>query len=184
MTEELIQIAARLRELREISGLSPESLAGDLRVSTETYLGYEKGATDIPVSFLCEAARRFKVDLVEILTGEAPRLRTYCLVRKDRGVEVERKTQYRYQHLAYNFMHKRADPFLITVEPEPEDAPFPLSSHTGQEFAYVLKGALKFRIGRHDLVLEEGDSLYYDSSQMHGMKALGGTPARLLALIF
>jgi transcriptional regulator with XRE-family HTH domain len=184
MTQELGHIAARIRELREIAGLSPETLARDLGIPVETYLEYEKGTCDIPVSFLCEAARRLNVDLVEILTGEAPRLRSYCLVRKDKGVTVERRSQYRYQHLAHNFVHKKAEPFLVTVDPEAEDTPFLLSSHPGQEFAYVLEGTLKIRIGDRDLILTEGDSLYYDSSQRHGVKALEGRPARFLAIIF
>jgi mannose-6-phosphate isomerase-like protein (cupin superfamily) len=184
MTQELGHIAARLRELREIAGLSPETLARDLGIPIETCLEYEKGTSDIPVSFLCEAARRLSVDLVEILTGEAPRLRSYCLVRKDTGVTVERRSQYRYQHLAYNFVHKKAEPFLVTVDPETEDTPFLLSSHPGQEFAYILEGALTMRIGDRDLILREGDSLYYDSGQKHGVKALEGSPARFLAIIF
>jgi transcriptional regulator with XRE-family HTH domain len=183
VTEELTHIAARLRELREIEGLGSETLARDLGIPAETYLEYEKGASDIPVSFLCNAARRFNVDLAEILTGEAPRLRSYCLVRKGRGVVAERKRQYRYMHLAHNFMHRKAEPFLVTVDPEPEDAPFHLSSHPGQEFAYVLEGTLKIRIGDQDLILREGDSLYYDSSREHGMKALEGSPARFLAIV-
>jgi mannose-6-phosphate isomerase-like protein (cupin superfamily) len=70
------------------------------------------------------------------------------------------------------------------VPDEPDDAPFPLNSHRGQEFNYVLSGTLKIVVHKHELVLNEGDSLFFDSSFEHGMKALGGKPAQFLAIIF
>jgi len=38
-------------------------------------------------------------------------------------------------------------------------------------------------IGGRELILDPGDSVYFDSSQPHGMKALNGEPARFLAII-
>ncbi len=121
MPGQVEQIAARIKELREIAGISPESLAKGIRLSTEAYRGYESGAVDIPIGVLYEVAGFFKIELTELLTGEAPRLSKYCLVRKDKGVAVERRTPYRYLSLAYNFIHKKAEPFLVTVEPSPRD---------------------------------------------------------------
>ncbi len=184
MSEQIRQIATRIRDLREIAGLSAETLAKEFRIPVQTYRDYESGAIDIPVSFLYEIARKFSVDLTEILTGEAPRLREYCLVRKGKGVKVERRKQYKYQNLAHNFIHKKAAPFLVTVEPEPDGTPFHLNAHPGQEFNYVIEGTLKVSINKHELVLNEGDSLFFDSGFDHGMKALGGKAARFLAIIF
>ncbi|MEI6503832.1 MAG: cupin domain-containing protein [Armatimonadota bacterium] len=47
----------------------------------------------------------------------------------------------------------------------------------------MLEGTLKIVIGSHELILEAGDSLYFDSSKPHGMQALGDTTARFLAII-
>lgn len=187
MTEEIRQIALRIKELREISGISPESLAAELSISTEKYLKYESGNIDIPVGILYEIAGKFKVELTEILTGESPRLHRYSLVRKGKGVSVERRKQYLYQNLAFNFMHKKAEPFLVTVQPdspEQSDAPVHFNSHPGQEFNYVLEGTLMINIDGHELILNEGDSLYFDSSCNHGMKALNNQQAKFLAIIF
>lgn len=183
MSEEIKQVAARLRELREISGLSVEDLAREFNISEQTYLEYESGSADIPVSFLYEAAGKFKVELTAILTGEGPRLHTYALVRKGRGVSVERRKQYKYQSLAYNFANKKAEPFLVTVEPEPEEAPVHFNSHPGQEFNYLIEGSMKVFVDGHELILNEGDSLYFDSGISHGMKALGDKAAKFLAII-
>lgn len=183
MPGQVEQIAERIRELREIAGISLESLAKGIRLSADTYRGYESGEVDIPIGVLYEVAGFFKIELTELLTGEAPRLHKYCLVRRDRGVEVERRSPYRYQSLAYNFIHKKAEPFMVTVEPGPADREVSLNSHPGQEFNFVLEGRLMLVIDGTELVLEEGDSIFFDSGAGHGMKALGGGRARFLAII-
>ncbi|MGI6777541.1 MAG: helix-turn-helix domain-containing protein [Acetivibrionales bacterium] len=184
MSEQIRQIAARIKELREILGMSLESVAKDLDITVETYKEYESGNSDIPIGFLYKLANKFGVELTAILTGDGPRLRTYSVVRKGKGMSVQRTKFYDYHSLAYNFIDKKAEPFLVTVEPEGEDVPTPLNSHSGQEFNYVLEGTLKITIDGHAIVLREGDSLYFDSSLSHGMKALNNKTARFLAIIF
>lgn len=183
MSEQVKQIAARIKDLREISGISLESLANELDIPVETYKEYESGTIDIPIGFLYKFANKFNVELTAILTGEGPKLHIYSLVRNGKGIDVERTKYYEYQSLAYNFIHKKAEPFLVTVKPEKEDAPTPLNSHPGQEFNYVLEGTLKITIDGHELVLNEGDSLFFDSNYEHGMKALNNKPAKFLAII-
>lgn len=183
MSEQIRLIAARIKELREISGLRLEDLAVEFKIPVETYREYESGNVDIPVSFLYEVAGKFKVELTAILTGEGPRLHTYALVRKGKGVSVDRRKEYKYQSLAYNFINKKAEPFLVTVDPEPEDSTVHFNSHPGQEFNYVIEGVLKVFVDGHQLILNEGDSLYFDSGINHGMKAIGNTPAKFLAII-
>jgi mannose-6-phosphate isomerase-like protein (cupin superfamily) len=183
MNEQIRQIAERVRSLREIARLSIETCAQDLAIPSETYREYESGAIDIPVSFLYQIAHKFQVELSSILTGEEPRLRIYSVTRGGRGVKVERFKDYDYQSLAFNFIDKKMEPFLITVVPRPESAPIPLNSHPGQEFEYVLEGTLKIVVGGHEVVLSVGDSIYFDSSHPHGIKAVGNAPAKFVAVI-
>ncbi len=183
MSDQIKLIASRIKELREISEISVKTLANELHIAEEIYLEYESGNTDIPVSFLYEIANRFNVELAAILTGDNPRLHTYQVVRKGKGANVERREAYRYQSLANNFIGKKAEPFIVTVSPGDENAPVHFNSHKGQEFNYVIEGTLKIIINGHELVLEEGDSVYFDSSANHGMKALNGKQARFLAII-
>jgi len=184
MSNQIKQIASRIKDLREIAGLTVETLSKELGVSVDTYREYESGDMDIPIGFLYEVANKFNVELTAVLTGENPRLHTYCLVRKDRGVSVDRKNPYKYQSLAYNFIDKKSEPFLVAVEPDAQESPVHFNSHPGQEFNYVMEGTLMIFINGHQLVLNEGDSLYFDSGYEHGMKAFGGKTAKFLAIIF
>lgn len=183
MQERIKQVAERLKGLREIYGVTGQTLAQELEIPAADYRAYESGEVDIPVGVLYKAAQRFGVELTELLTGEQPRLHTYALTRRGKGVSVERRKDYRYWSLAHNFIHKKAEPFLVTVDPEPAGSPFHLNSHPGQEFDFVLEGTLQVRLGEHELTLERGDSLFYDSGVHHGMKAAGGRPASFLAVI-
>jgi quercetin dioxygenase-like cupin family protein len=107
----------------------------------------------------------------------------FTVTRKGQGISVERRKQYKYQSLASNFINKKAEPFIVTVEPKPKGAAVQTNAHPGQEFNYVLEGSLKFIIRDQEFVLEAGDSIYFDSSCEHAMIALGGKPARFLAII-
>jgi mannose-6-phosphate isomerase-like protein (cupin superfamily) len=182
MNEQIRLIAERIRGLRDIAQLSLEECARELGIPAETCRGYESGAIDIPASFLYQIAGRFHVELSSLLTGEEPRLRVYAVTRAGRGVRVDRRKDYGYQSLAFNFVDKRMEPFLITVEPHPEPAPVPLNMHPGQEFDYVLEGQLMVVVDAHEILLSPGDSIYFDARHSHGMKAVGGA-ARFLAVI-
>ncbi|RPI07031.1 MAG: cupin domain-containing protein [Ignavibacteriae bacterium] len=183
MKEKIQLIAERIRELREISGLSASALAQELEIPLEVILQYESGTVDIPVGFLYKAAHKFGIELTALLTGENPRLHVYCVVRKDHGLSVERRKQYKYESLAFNFINKKAEPFVVKIDPEPESAPVEFNSHPGQEFNYVIDGTLKIIIDSHEVILNPGDSIYFDSACQHAMKAMNQTPVKMLAVV-
>jgi transcriptional regulator with XRE-family HTH domain len=184
MQERIKEIAARVRELREIIKISQEEMAAHVSVTTDKYRAYEKGGEDIPASVLVEIAQKLGVETTVLLTGDAPHMNIFTVTRAGKGVSVERRKEYKYQALAQNFIHKKAEPFVVMVEPKSESTPLSLNSHPGQEFNYLLEGKLKIIIHKHELILEQGDSILFDSSYKHGMLAIGGSPAKFLAIIF
>lgn len=183
MQEKIKEIAARVRELRELSEISVEKMAEYLQVSSETYEKYEGGIDDIPASILFEIAHRLQVDMATLLTGEEPRMNIFTVTRNGKGVSVERRKQYKYQNLAEKFIHKKGEFFIVTVEPKPQGTKPDTNSHPGQEFNYVLEGRLKVYIHNNEIILNEGDSIYFDSNYEHAMETLGGEPAKFLAVI-
>jgi len=182
MSETLNQIAARIREVREDCNLSPEEAAQKLGVTLEAYFRYEETGADIPISVLYKMAQIFAVDLTELLTGKPPRLHNYCFVKNGTGVEIERYKGYRFQSLAFNFVNKKIEPLLVTVEPEINKA-MSLVAHDGQEFNYVLEGKIKVILGGTEIELSPGDSIYFDPTIPHGQMALNGATAKFLTVI-
>jgi quercetin dioxygenase-like cupin family protein/DNA-binding XRE family transcriptional regulator len=180
MNEQIQQIAARIKELREIAGISAESFANELDIEKELLLEFEKGETDIPVGLLYKVAQRFNLELSALLRGDEPKLHVYSVTRKGKGLNVDRRKQYKYESLASNFVNKKAEPFIVTVNP---DARLESNNHPGQEFNYVLEGTLLIVVNNHEVVLNEGDSIFFDAGYQHAMKALNDHPARFLAII-
>jgi transcriptional regulator with XRE-family HTH domain len=184
MIEEVKAIGERIRGLRDACGISSETLAAECGLAEEELESYEQGRTDIPVGTLHTIAKRFNVELNTLLTGEEPRLHGYCLTRRDGGVTVNRRLDYKYKSLAYTFADRKAEPFLVMVEPKNPAEPIHLNTHLGQEFDYVIEGSLIISLNGKEFILNEGDSLYYDSGIPHGMKTRDGKSARFLACIF
>lgn len=185
MQPNFTEIAERIRALREIMEITVGEMAEVTGVSPEVYAKLEEGNDDFSFTFLYKCAERFGVDLMEIVSGETPRLAGCTLVRKGQGLPIKRRQGFEYEHLAANFADKIAEPFIVTapyIEAE-QDAPIPLSTHEGEEMDYVLSGSLKFVHNGHIMTLNEGDSVYYDSSKGHGMIAVGGQPCRFISIV-
>mgnify|MGYP002543635051 FL=1 len=183
MCDPIKSIANRLRELREVLELSAQEVAESCHLRVEEYMALESGESDISVNVLQTIARRYGISLDVLMFGEEPKMNAYFITRAGMGVAVERREAYRYEALASGFRGRKIDPFIVTVEPAPADAPMHLNSHEGQEMNYVLEGRLLLSLNGKELVLNVGDSLYFDSSLPHGMKALDGRPVRFLAII-
>ena len=174
MCDPIKSIANRLRELREVLELSAQEVAESCHLRVEEYMALESGESDISVNVLQTIARRYGISLDVLMFGEEPKMNAYFITRAGAGVSVERRKAYKYEALASGFRDRKADPFIVTVEPAPADAPMHLNSHEGQEMNYVLEGRLLLSLNGKELVLNVGDSLYFDSSLPHGMKALDG----------
>lgn len=177
------EIAQRIVELRELSEISAQEMADYLDISLETYQEYENSTSDIPASVLFEIANRLGVDMGLLLTGEETRMHIFTVTRKGKGVSVERRKQYHYESLAEKFIHKKAEPLIVTVEPREDENKPSTNHHPGQEFDFVIEGKLKIYIHDNEIILNEGDSIFFDSSYKHAMEALDNKPAKFLAII-
>ncbi|MEL7587045.1 MAG: XRE family transcriptional regulator [Prolixibacteraceae bacterium] len=184
MNIKIQEIAERLKGVRDALDLSSDKCAGACGISLEQYREYESGTADIPVSFLHRFSAVFNLEFSALLTGDMPRMTAYSLTRKGTGIAVERRREYKYQSLNESFIHKKAQPFVVTVAADQEQNDISVYRHEGQEFNLVLKGRLLVRINDKELILEEGDSLWFNSGLPHGMKALDGNEAEFLAMIF
>ena len=182
MNENIRAIAMRISDLREITGLTAEEVAGRSGIPIEEYRAYEGGQKDFSFSHLFNIASTLGVDISDLLTGESPKLTGYILTRAGKGLAFERRKAYHYQHLAHNFRDKKAEPFIVTVECDGQLSGKTAHAHEGQEFDYVLEGHMKIVLGGNDVFLGPGDSIYYDSSLEHAMYAID-QDARFIAVV-
>ena len=182
MSDQISQIAMRIRELREISGRTVEQVAALLAIPVADYEAVEDGTYDVPISMLLKLSNLYHIDMNEILTGEAPRMNIFALTRNGMGVDIDRRTHYHYKNLAYNFAHRKVEPLYVTLLPQ-SNPEMKTNSHAGHEFDYVLEGHMRIIVDNNEMILEPGDCVYYDSLYPHAMQPAGDETVKLLAIV-
>ena len=181
----LMEIAERIREMREIVGYSEAEMAEKTEVSVEQYRSYEQGKVDLPLTFMHKCALAFGVELTDLLEGQSAKLSSYTVTRRGMGPVTASEDGITIQNMAAMFRQKLATPYWVTYQysKELQSQPIHTTTHAGQEFDLVVKGTLRVRVGEHEEVLHEGDSIFYKSSTPHGMIAVDGQDCVFLAMI-
>ena len=185
VSNQLLDVALRIREMREIVGYSEAQMAEKTEVSLELYREYEAGAADLPFTFMHKCAKIFGLELTELLEGHSAKLSGYTVTRKGKGMVTASEDGITIQDMAAMFRQKLATPYWVTYQysEDLQDEPIHTTTHDGQEFDLVLKGAMRIKVGEHEEVLREGDSIFYKSSTPHGMIAIDGQDCVFLSMI-
>ena len=185
MTYKIQEMAARIRSLREATGLSVEDMALRTGLSVEEYLAHEAGQRDFNIAFLYRCTLSFGVDMGDLLEGSSPKLRSYALTRKGQGQRIEEAHHMVGFNLAADFRNRIALPLYMELayRPGAEYEDIQLTTHEGQECDIVIKGHMRIQIGEHSEVLHPGDCIYYDSATPHGMIAVDGEDCSFYAIV-
>ena len=181
----LMDLAHRIREMREITGLSVSEMAEKTEVSVDQYLTYEEGKTDIPFTFIHKCALTFHVGMSDLLEGQSARLSTCTVMRKGHLHDPITEDGIQIMNMAPMFRNKIAEPYWVKYEynEDLQEKPIHTTQHSGQEFDYIMSGRLKVQVGDTVEYLSEGDSIFYNSSLPHGMIATDGQPCVFLAFV-
>ncbi len=187
--EQVNKIGKKIKEFREFRQITREDLAlkSNLDVNQLEYIE-EKGA--IPsLGHLIKITRALGVrtgtfldDLdktgpVVVRGGEEKSSLSFST--KD----PKSKEHLNFYSLATDKAGRHMEPFIIDIEPA--NAPdYKLSSHEGEEFLFVLEGTIEISYGINTYILNEKDSIYYDSIVAHHVHAGSDKPAKILAVVY
>jgi transcriptional regulator with XRE-family HTH domain len=182
--EKAVSYGNMLRATREKRGFSLDELAARTGISRDTLAQLEAGEFILPLGQLIKLSKALSLRMADVIsTGEE----SFTIVRSDQRLSFSRfgKSRqasygYEYESLAARKKDRVMEPFIVTLHPSAADES---SSHDGQEFIYVLEGEMEVIIEDTREVLKPGDSVYYDSANMHLVKAHGGKPAKILAVL-
>ncbi|MDR0912321.1 MAG: XRE family transcriptional regulator [Methanobrevibacter sp.] len=176
-------IGHRIKELRELSDITTSEIAKSMGIDENIYTEYENGKKDIPISILYEIAQALKVDMGLLISGEETRMHIFHVTRAGKGRPVEMRDGYEGISLADRFINKKMETMIVTIDPKELEKNQVRNSHEGQEFNYVLEGSFKLLIHNHEIILNEGDSIYFDSKYEHAMIPLNNEKAKFIAVI-
>ena len=179
------EMAARIKELREIEALTVEEMAEKTAVSVEEYIACENGESDLNFAFIYRCALAFNVNVTDIIEGTSPNLKSYVVTRRGLGQVIQKAHGMTYFGLASAFKKRIAEPLYVhsVYDEAAQNKDIELTTHTGQEFDIVIEGHLKVQVGEHTEVLGPGDTIYYDSSTPHGMIAVNGADCLFYAIV-
>ena len=179
------EMAARIKELREIENLSVADMAVKTGVSENEYIACENGESDLNFAFIYRCALAFNVDVTSIIEGNTPKLTNYVYTKAGKGQKIEKAHGMTYYNLASKFKNKIAEPLFVEAvySEENQNKDIELTSHDGQELDIVIEGKLKVQVGEHSEILGPGDSIYYDSLTPHGMIAVDGKDCTFYAIV-
>ena len=179
------EVAHRIREMREIAGYSVEEMAAQTNMTVEMYQTYEAGEADLPFTFIHKCALAFGIEITDLIEGKSAKLTSYTVTRKGEGRVTAQEDGIEILDLAPQFRKKIAEPYWVryAYSEELQTKPIHLTTHSGQEFDYIIQGRLKVQVGNHIEVLDAGDSIYYNSSTPHGMIAVDGEACVFCAVV-
>ncbi len=183
------KVGAKVEALRQSRNLSVEELAERSGLSTEQINHIEKDEHVPSLSPLIKIARVLGVRLGTFLDDNNDFGPIVCRSGEHAdGISFSNNDVTSRKHMDYYSLAKQKsgrhmEPFIINIEAS-EGADFVMSTHEGEEFIFVLDGVVEINYGKHKYILEEGDSIYYDSIVAHHVHAAPGNTARILAVVY
>jgi transcriptional regulator with XRE-family HTH domain len=183
-------VGNRIKSVRESRSISIEEMAERTGLNEAQITRIEKNK-ELPSL----------APLIKIARALGTRLGTFLDDQDALGPVVSRKKSYKesvsfstehsashthmdYYSLSSDKSGRHMEPFIIQIAPRKENSDFPLSSHEGEEFIYCLDGLLEITYGADTYLLEEGDSIYYDSIVAHHVHAADSQGAKILAVVY
>lgn len=182
-------VGEKIKALRENQGISLEQLAERAGLAIEQIDRIENNI-DLPsLAPLIKIARVLGVRLGTFLDDQEELGPVVC--RKKEATDsisfsnnaIQSRKHMEYHSLSKSKADRHMEPFIIDVTPTDDNA-FVLSSHEGEEFIMVMNGTMEISYGKNTYLLEEGDSIYYDSIVPHHVHAYQGQAAKILAVIY
>jgi transcriptional regulator with XRE-family HTH domain len=182
----LLDLGTQVRKLRNERSLTLQDLADLTGLSKPNLSQIENNLVTPPIATLLKIATALGVP-IGYFFQESPQERNMIVVRKEDRYGVAKGPHishigYQYEPLAYPKIDKSMEPFIVEME-EREASDIVFNNHRGEEFLFVLRGSLEFCYGDQSVILDEGDSLYFDSIVPHGYRGMGG-PAKTLVVIY
>ena len=182
-----VNVGERVKQVREDRDLTLQDISQRTDLDVAFLEQIENGNVAPPLGIVIKLAKALDLKMGYFISGEEDR--PYTIVRKNDRKVVSRYSSkegkyygYRYESLAPHKKDRHMEPFLVSLEPSKADEE--RSTHDGQEFIYVLEGAMEVRLGEEVYVLEPGDSIYYDSTVPHLVKNHDSDITRVLAVLY
>ena len=184
-------VGSKIKGLRETKNLSVEEVAESTGLSVDQIKSIENDQNLPSLGPLIKIARALGVrlgtfmddndSLGPVVTRAADRERDSSISFSNGATDARKHMEY--HPLAKQKAGRHMEPFIIDINPA-ESLEYKLSAHEGEEFIYVMEGEVELVYGKEKYLLQQGDTIYYDSIVKHHLHGAEGKSAKILALVY
>jgi transcriptional regulator with XRE-family HTH domain len=180
---------ASLRALRTQKGWTLAEVADRTGLPISTISKLENDKMSLTYDKLTRISSGLNVDIVQLLSADAGGVQSgsrssgrRSITRAPEGKVID-TGKYFYRYLATDLLNKHFVPITGEVRARSMEEFGELIQHSGEEFMYVLEGAIELHTSLYaPLRLETGDSVYFDSEMPHAYIAAAPGTCRMLSI--
>jgi transcriptional regulator with XRE-family HTH domain len=154
-------------------------------LAVSTLSKVENNQISLTYNNLAKLAAGLDLDIANFFTGEAIQDSFGRRARSLRGEgELHETVNYAHEYLVAGLLHRRMIPFHSRVKARSLEEFGEFDKHAGEEFLYVLEGAVDVYIEPEGpMRLRAGDSCYFDARVGHAVISVGGGDAYVLTVV-
>lgn len=183
-----LKLGEKVKDLRLRKRYTLRQVAAETGLSIALLSQVENNGVSPPVATLLRISRALEVNIGHFFREEESR-EGPAVVRKNERHKVFRRmpaqgeSGYTYEALAYTKNLKHMEPFLVEFAPRPKEE-LNFLTHRGEEFLFLFRGRLAFHYHEREIILDAGDSLYFDAGAPHAFRALRGKKAQAIVVVY
>ena len=158
-----VSVGNRIKRLREKKGLTIKELSLLTGFEEQMLEEIEANTLSPQLGTIIRLSKALDSAFQRLISEEGEKL--YVITRRQGRKIVSRSTSQKGRKSAYTYMSlapevkgRHMEPLVVQLEVKGDDQP---SMHAGEEFIFVLDGAVILEIGTESFTLEPGDSAYY-----------------------
>lgn len=175
-----VDVGTRLRELREMRGISMRALATKSGLSANALSMIERGKTSPSVSTLYKLADALGVSITTFF-GTEDEKQQIIFMKGDERTRIPFSRGV-FEGLGGEKFSGRVEPFVLTLESGANSGPHSMT-HTGHELVFCLRGELEYAVEKKIFLMSPGDSLLFAAQLRHKWKNPGRTVANALVVL-
>lgn len=165
-----MEIGAKLKELRVLKGLTQEELADRAELSKGFISQVERDLTSPSIATLMDILQCLGTSIGEFFHEESEEQIVFG--KADYFEKEDAQYQNTVRWIIPNAQKNTMEPILLTLAAG--GSTYPDNPHEGEEFGYILSGAVSIHLGNKTIKAKKGESFYYTADKRHYLTSKSG----------
>jgi transcriptional regulator with XRE-family HTH domain len=175
----IVEISDKIHNLRKEKNLTLKYLSEKTGLSISFLSQVENGSSSLAITSLKKIAEALNVTIDYFF--KTPEINNFLIkANEEKPFKIEGSNS-KFIRISGDFPGRKIESMLIIIPPEQmHGSKF---SHPGEEFVYVLEGALIVNLAGTDYLVKSGDSIQYPSSTDHSWMNPLKKETKLLSIV-